>query len=308
MNLDAQETAFFARELESVKARTYDRIVPEYKWLNKLIPISTEAGSGARTITWQSYDGTGIAKIISNYSEDLPAASIKGEEHRTPVRDFGIHYEYSIQDIRASRMAGKGLEVRKANQARNGSDYAINKVAAFGDSKFGLPGLLTNPNITRGDVALNAGSSSTTWALKTNLEILKDLNALVNGIPTLTNGVEIPDTLLLPVEQYALISSTPLQTGSDTTVLEFFRKNHPEITLVDWVAELKDAGDYIDAVTGDVMVAYKRSPDKLTLEIPDPFYQMPPEQRGLAYKINCISTSGGVLVYYPLSVAIAGGI
>lgn len=307
-NLDSAETVFFARELEAVKAKTYDRKKPELKFLNGLIPVSTEAGAGATSIVWHSYDKTGIAKIISNYADDLPMASVKGEEHITPVRDFGIAYDYSIKDIKASQRARKNLDQKKAMASRDGSDSAINKVAIFGDAEFKLPGFLTNPNITRGDVALNAGSTSTLWTNKTNLEILKDLNALVNGIKSLTNGVEVPDTLLLPIEQYSLISSTPLQAGSDTTILEFFKRSHPYVTLIDWVAELKNAGDFVSGVTGDLMVAYKRDPDHLTLEIPDPYFQMPPEARNLTYVVNTVATTGGVLIYYPLSVAIGGNI
>ena len=33
--LDANESAFFARELEHVKAKSYDKIYPEYKAIRK---------------------------------------------------------------------------------------------------------------------------------------------------------------------------------------------------------------------------------------------------------------------------------
>ena len=42
-NLDANETAFFERELEHIKARSYDVIYPEFMALD-LIPIETDAG------------------------------------------------------------------------------------------------------------------------------------------------------------------------------------------------------------------------------------------------------------------------
>lgn len=51
INLDANESIFFERELEHVKARSYDIKYPEFK-ATMLIPVSTEAGPGAETITY----------------------------------------------------------------------------------------------------------------------------------------------------------------------------------------------------------------------------------------------------------------
>jgi hypothetical protein len=53
VKLDADESIFFARELESVKSKTYDRLYPEYKALS-LIPVSEEVDPGAETIKYES--------------------------------------------------------------------------------------------------------------------------------------------------------------------------------------------------------------------------------------------------------------
>ena len=70
-HFDSAEDAsvFFARELDFVKAQSYDAEYPELTALT-LFPISHEADPGAETITYYSYDKAGQAKIISNYSND----------------------------------------------------------------------------------------------------------------------------------------------------------------------------------------------------------------------------------------------
>ena len=79
VNLDAGETVFFARELESKKSQTYDVVKAPLKAF-ELIPVSMDAGAGAETISYQQFDETGISKIIANYADDLPRADVKGKE------------------------------------------------------------------------------------------------------------------------------------------------------------------------------------------------------------------------------------
>jgi hypothetical protein len=172
-----------------------------------------------------------------------------------------------------------------------------------------LVGLLYNANITKAQVTTGVGGY--TWALKTADEILRDLNEVVGDMVELTNGVEVPDTILLPLSQYTLIATNPRSTLSDTTILEFFLKSNPSITKVDWLNELNGVNPNprtLAAPAVDCMLCYKRSPDKLTLEIPQPFEQLPVEVRGLEYLTLCHERCGGVIVYYPLSVTIVDGI
>ena len=117
VNLDADQTMFFQRELEHIKSRTYDIRYAELK-ARSLIPVSGEAGPGAESITYYQYDMVGVAKIIANYATDLPRADVRGKKFTSPVESLGASYGYSVQDIRAAAKAGKPLEQRKANAAR----------------------------------------------------------------------------------------------------------------------------------------------------------------------------------------------
>jgi hypothetical protein len=302
LHLDAAETAFFNRELESIKSKTYDVKYPELK-ARRLFPVSFEAGPGAESIVYQQYDQVGMAKIIASYADDLPRADIVGREFTARIKSLGASYGYNVQEIRNARQAGKPLQARKANAAKRAIMQLENRIAYFGDAATGLVGFLSNPNVTR-TVAAAGVSTSTTFALKTPDEILSDLNAAANFVVESTNGVEIPDTLLLPLEQFNHINDTPRSAQSDTTILQHFLKNNQYIKTVEWVNELDAAG------TGgaDVMIAYRRDPDALTLEIPQDFEQFPEEARGLEFIVACHQRMGGVLIYYPMSVNIVEGI
>ena len=309
VHLDASETFFFARELEYVKSKSYDIEFPEMKAF-KLIPISTEAGEGAQAITYAQFEEVGLARIIESYADDLPRADIRGKEYTTQVKSIGCSYGYSVQEIRAAIYVGRSLTQRQANAARRANDQQVNRLAWFGDATYNILGVINTPNIPAYLVPNDGVGASTLWTSKTPDQILRDLNSITNSIPSLTKGVEMPNTLILPVEQYTLIASTPRSATSDTTILEYFIQNNPFITTVDWVPELAGAG--IDPPSGgsgtNMFIVYNKSPDKLTMEIPMPFTQYPPQERGLEFVVPCESRYGGIITYYPLSIAFGEGI
>lgn len=306
-NLDANESAFFARELEFIKAKTYDIKYPALK-ATSLIPVSTDAGPGAESITYQQFNQVGIMKIISNYADDLPRSDVFANEFTSKVKSLGGSYGYNIQEVRNAAMAGKPLSAKKASSVRKANDLKVNNLAWIGDAYAGLVGLLNNTNIPAA-AAANPGGG-TEWSTKTAAQILTDLNSAVTSIEELTKGVEVPDTIIMPISQWRIISTTRLDSGTDTTIKEFFMKNNPEIKEIEWVNELKDVAPLPSGAAGpaDIMIVYKKDPDVLTLEIPQPFEQFPAQERNLEFVIPAHSRFGGVIVYYPLALTIVESI
>jgi len=303
LHLDANESVFFLRELDFVKSKSYDVQYPELK-ARTLIPVSFEAGAGAETITYEQYDQVGMAKIVSSYADDLPRADIKGKEFTARVRSLADSYGYNIQEVRAAKMAGKPLEQRKSNAAKRAMMQKEDSIAALGDADHGLIGFVNHPNISSTTLPNDGTGASTLWANKTPAQIIRDLNKVANFIVENTKEVELPNTLLLPVEKYNYIASTPIGDNADKTILKFFLDNSPYIKEVIPWNKLKAAG----AGGLDRMIAYDKNPEKLTLEIPQDFEQLDVEQRGLEFLVPCHSRCGGVIIYYPLSVAYADGL
>ena len=61
--LDADGAFFFQRQLEQIKARSYDVQYAELQ-ARMLFPVSNEGGPGITSITYRTYDQIGAAKII----------------------------------------------------------------------------------------------------------------------------------------------------------------------------------------------------------------------------------------------------
>ena len=200
---------FFARELDYIKSKSYDKIYPEFTALNKF-PITHEVPEGAESMTYYSYERTGMAAIISNYATDLPRADVKGAPSTAFVKSLGASYGYSVQDMRASRMAGKSLDTRRAEAARYAVDRTTNIIAFAGDKKNNLVGVLSTGNniplYTLSEVEVDS-QKYTDFKHKTAAQILDDINGMFAYQAKITKGVEHADTLMLPHSVYIDIST-----------------------------------------------------------------------------------------------------
>jgi hypothetical protein len=305
--LDANESVFFTEQLTHIKSRVYEREYPELK-ARKLFPVSYEAGPGAEQIGYDEFDRVGVAKIIANYADDLPMVDVTGERRFVRVRSIGDGYSFSIQDIRSAQMANRPLSAMKADAAREAYEQKLNKVAFFGDADYGIKGIFSAPNVPVAQVATGATSGVKNWSGKTADEILADLNSLVTTTIGLTHGVERINTIVLPPEQLAIANSKRLP-DTNVTVLQFFKDNNPGIMIED-AFELTNVNPRPSGLGGSAncILAYKKDPTRLSLEIPQEFEQFPPQQRNLAYVVPCHARCGGVIVYRPLSIMIVEGI
>lgn len=292
------DSLFLARQLDHVRSRIYTRKYPELV-ANRMIPVSSEAPEWAETITTRYFDEVGIAKIIANYADDLPRADVRAVELSIRVRTIGDSYGYNVNEIRASRATGVGLDTRKAAAARRAVEQKLNRVALRGDADYNMLGLFNNPNVPSVTVVNGnwiAGSA-------TGSEIVADMNAMYIAIINQSNGIHRPNYMALPPAEYAYAASQPLEGMPGQTAMSFFRQQHPEITI-DLVFDLKGLG----SGGTNVMYMYERSEENLRHELVMPFNQLPMQVRNLEFVVPCMARTAGVWIDYPLAFAKMEGI
>lgn len=301
---DSLESPFFLRQLEFIKTQIVEIVYTKLK-ARLLLPVSTEAGPGAQYITWRQFDKVGQAKLIRDYSEDLPRIDVIGTEFfNNPIHSIGASFGYNVQEIRSAEYTGLPLDQRRASAAQEACRRYENDLALLGDVNSNLVGFLVNPNMSQIVLPNDGAGSSVAWSTKTADQILRDLNLIANSIVSITNEIEQPDTMLMPVAQYNLIATKRIGIDSNNTVLKFFLDTNPYISDIEPLIQLSGIGD------GDTdrCIAYERSPEKLEMQVPMDVTQYEPEREGLEYVVPMESRFGGVLIYKPLSIAYADGI
>jgi hypothetical protein len=306
--MDAAQVLGMARQLEQVLTQTYDIKRPDFK-ARSIIPVDTRIASGTETWTYRSYDKSGTAGIVHNYSSELPDADVKGSETASRLVSLGASFHYSIQDMRAAAFAGQPLDAMKARAARYAVERKLEILAGAGDANTGLVGLTNAPGI----VAVTQVSTGT-WAaqITANLSnavqaIIQDINALRSAIFVNTGGVHGSPgslSLLLPLYEYNLLRvNTRSVTFTDDNILTYIVK----------MCQLKDADFWNElnfanaGATGGRVMLYERDPEVLSLVISQEFEQFAPQAKNLAFQIPVHMRTGAVQVRYPKAVAYMDG-
>jgi hypothetical protein len=299
--LDAGETAQLARSLLFVKAQSIDVSYPNLR-ARELLPVDGSVPPGAESYSVLEWDYVGEAKHITNYADDLPRVDAFVKETIRKVYGFGDSYAWSVQDLRRVALGLGELDTKRQQAAREVFERKVESLASVGDAVMGLEGILKAANVPVVALA-NAG----TWATKATANpdhIIADVNKLINSIPVATNGVESADTVVMDIGNLALISTTARSTTTDTTILQFLRANHPGVNFSAWFpCGLANATN-----NGPRMVAYRKSAMTAELVIPLEFTEHPPQERNLAFVVNCEARCGGVAVHRPKGIAYMDGI
>ncbi len=288
---DADESAFFERELEQVLVNTYDILYPELMHRN-FVPVSNEVSPGATSRTYRQFDRVGTAKFISDNAKDLPRADVTGLEFTGPVREMGIGYGWTLKELMSAQMAGRPLNARRASAARRATEELLDFTACFGAANFGIPTGFLN------DAAVSITAAAGVWTGLTAAQIITEVSDSYQRVALATLNVHRPDTLLLPDSTYTLIATTPRSTTSDTTILQYMLQNFPFLDSIEPWYRLNTAS----AGGGGRMVLYKRDPEILGQDIPLEFTQLAPQENGLELRVPTWAMTAGTRIHYPLAI------
>lgn len=297
---DSKFTAILEKQLEQVKKKTYDIVYPAFK-ARMLIPVSNETDTGAETITYQQWDGFGIAQIIQNFADDIPLVDVLAEEFTQKIQSIAVGYQYTLQDLRRAAFSGVPLDQKRARKTRRAWEQKIENIGALGDTNGDLPGIANNSNVTL------ISPITGTWSTATGAQMVADMLHFAAQVVIANKETFIPTTIVLDITSYTLFSSTRISSTGDThtTALKAFLESSPYVTeVVSWnKLALADA-----AGTGPRALCYTKSPDVLELEIPQEFEQLAPQQKNLAFIVPTHGRIAGVLMYYPVAVGYMDGL
>jgi len=297
--------AFLERELTSIKAQVYNVEYPP-SLARSVFPIESTTASGAASVGYRTWDQVGQAKLVHGYQEgDLPNIEVGSKLTLRKISTLGAQFSYSLDEIENAQFAGQPLQQYKADATRDALMRLENTLAWEGDAAAGIPSFISNPNITQ-VTPVQGAAGQTDWPSKTAAEILADVNLMVASIRDATNGVESPDTLILPEAQYTLMADTPRSENSDMSLLDYVVKSSPFIKFVVPVYNLKDSVSSTDSNDCAMMFTMDRS--KLWMETPMDVTFEPAQATGLKFNVPARSKSAGVIIAYPLSVCQLNGI
>jgi hypothetical protein len=274
-----------------------------------LIPVDTSANPWATSVTYMSQDRAGSAAWQSGQARDVPFADVQHNINQTSVQMASIGYRYTLEEVMQARQISMDLPGDKARAARLASEEFVDRLALTGSTEKNYSGLFNYPTVPV-VIAPNGASSSPLWSSKTTDEIIADLSAIIIGGFMATNTVAMADTVLIPWSRFLSISSKPRATGSDMSVMAWFRLNNPYTARTGVPLDIRGVRDLDTAGTSGAarVIAYRKSPDVLKLHFPMPLMFLPVQPVGLEYQVPGLFRLGGLDIRLPNEVRYYDGI
>ncbi len=298
---DAGESVYPSKSLTSYKPEDIATLYPRLFFANNTLPTQSLAAAGAQKYAFYVSDQTGMAKLVSSYSQDAPNVSVTGEEVLVDIYPLQAGIEYSDQEIKADALSNRGLIQKKQRNLNESFLRKLDKLVALGDSSVNLKGFVNAANVTEYTIPAGAGLL-TEWNTKTADEIISDITSTYETMVDVSKGVHMIDTIVMPPAQYAIISGKRIPNETDT-VLSFINKIYPDVEIFT-SARLQGAG----TLNADVMIGMESDPDNFAIEISQAYTVAPVDRKGFVYNQQATMRTAGLVIYRPLSIIRAEGI
>jgi hypothetical protein len=306
---DAAENIIFLRQLTAIEARWFD-VKHAPRDGRKFVPTYSGGGIGPETESYlyRMANALGKAKKIISSTDDVPLVNVKGDETSQRFQEYGLGFEYSLNELQAAAKVNRPLEIDRAMQVRKGFDQQVDDIIALGDSSSALNGfpLLSGTDAFTLKTKAAGGTkwldATTGRANATPDEIIFDMTSMISQVVVNTHSSERPVRLLMGTVPYEYISNTPRASISDTTIKKFFLDTHPGFEIFPW-ERLNDLPGYPNR-----LVMYDPNPDNLCLLMAIEIQMMPPEPRNFGWYVPARMKTGGVISRYPKSIIVADGV
>ncbi|UCR74472.1 hypothetical protein RCIP0073_00006 [Klebsiella phage RCIP0073] len=279
------------QQLKQTLKRQYEAMYPETSAL-ALFPVTTELAPTTNVFEYMTFDGVAMAKIIADYTDDLPTVEAMSGTETGKVHRFGNAWLISIDEIKTGAAMGNSLSDRKATLAREAHETLLNKLVFKGSKPHKIVSIFDHPNITK--------ITSKGWT--TDPEVAEDeMMDLIEKIETITNGLHKVTNIVIPPSKRRLLAKRMPDTTM--TYLDWFKTQNNGITF-ESIAELED----VDGAGTKAVLAYEKSPMNMSIEIPEAFNMLPMQPKDLHFKVPCTSKATGLIIYRPLTIAMLVGV
>lgn len=286
-----------AQELHKIRSTAYKKEYPAGSAL-RVFPVTNELSDTDKTFEYQTFDKVGYAKIIADYTDDLPTVDALMTSEFGKVFRLGNAYLISIDEIKAGQRTGKSLSTRKANAAQNAHDQLINFLVFKGSKPHKIVSVFDHPNLTK---IVSKGWMSKDGSTKFPDVASDELEAAIETIEEVTKGQHRATNILIPPSMRKVL--TVRMENTTESYLEYFQKQNGGITI-DSIAELED----IDGKGTKGCLVYEKDPMNMSIEIPEAFNMLPAQPKDLHFKVPCTSKCTGLTIYRPFTMVLITGL
>lgn len=310
---DSQAVSFLQQTHASVEAELYRVKYPEYNY-SDLLFVDTRANEWARTVTFYSSDTVGKAGWFNANSTNMPRADVNMTQFNQSIQMAGIGYGYNLEEISFAKLAGPvgSLDQERMFSARRAYEQFMYGLVISGDATKAMGGLINYSGVTATTAPADGTGSATTFASKTGDQIARDINNELSGMQEGSLGIELANTVALPIQQFNLLATKRMgSAGDEITVLEWLMKYNVYTAQTGQPLKIRMLRG-LDGAGGsgtDRMLTYVNDRDVVKLHLPMAHKFLPVYQTGpMLFEVPGIFRTGGVEIRRPKAVRYLDGI
>ncbi len=255
------------------------------------VPLGGFMATSVSGKNWVGKDSTAIAGV-----------NVDTGKSGNPLNLWGMELGWTVIELQAAQQVGRPIDTQKYDGMQLKWQMDNDEQVYVGDSALNLKGLVTLDGVP-------VNNAAKTWATSTPDEIRASINQVLSDAWAASGYSVVPRDLLIPPEQFALLSSIIVSSAGNQSLLTYLQTNtisyHQNgvplnIRAVKW---LKGRG----VGNKDRMVAYTN--DKKYVRYPlVPLQSVPVQYRGLYQIVTYYGKLGAVEPVYKETISYVDGI
>lgn len=266
----------------------------------------------AMSVAYGLTGGSENGPVQAGGANGLPIVQASVDKGVYKAHVFATALRIMFVDMQKANFIGRSLDQLLQDGVRLSYDKHMDANVYVGLSDYGTTGLVNNPNATETTVD-NGAAGTSTWATKTPLEILADINSAITAVWAAAeyDTEAMPNHILIPYEQYTYIMNTPVTDLATETILDFVLRNN--------VAAKNGGSLYVGATkwckgagTGskDRMVVYVNHERYVNVDelVPMTRAMTQPNAANACYDTAYMANISEVQIFYPQTIAYFDGI
>ncbi|PQK80215.1 hypothetical protein CG428_02325 [Pantoea ananatis] len=239
---------------------------------------------------------------ISNSTNVIAGVDLDIQKTTLPLTPWSRQLSWTVFELASALQMGRPIDSQKLEAMNQTYQLNVDRQVYVGSTILGVKGLFNQAGVK----VINAAK---TWASSTAMEIVKSINDGLTTAWKQTGRAVVPDSLRLPPDQYALLSSLIVSDAGNRSLLDYLSENtiaykqngKPlDIQPVKWL----EAGAMQNV---NRMVFYTK--DRKYVQFPlVPLQRTPMEYRDLRQLVTYYSKVGAVELRYSDTMLYVDGI
>ncbi|KNA28265.1 DUF2184 domain-containing protein [Pantoea allii] len=246
--------------------------------------------------------GTDGESWISNSTNVIAGVDLDIQKTSLPLTPWSRQLSWTVFELASALQMGRPIDSQKLEAMNQTYQLNVDRQVYVGSTILGVKGLFNQANV-------KTIPAAKTWASSTAMEIAKSINDGLTTAWKQTGRAVVPDSLRLPPDQYALLSSIIVSDAGNRSLLDYLSENtiaykqngKPlDIQPVKWL----EAGAMQNV---NRMVFYTK--DRKYVQFPlVPLQRTPMEYRDLRQLVTYYSKVGAVELRYSDTMLYVDGI